>query len=309
MTGSKTTLAPLARPAEGTVVVVAGVTAAGKTRAGIALAKRWDGELVGADSVQVVRGFDIGSAKPTPAELDGVPHHLLDVVAPDEAIDAAKYAALADVAIEDIRERGKLPIVVGGTGLWLRALIRGLVALPPVDAELRAALTAQAKQRGDEAMHRRLAEVDPRSAARLHPNDRLRVTRALEVFQQTGEPLGELQEAHRLGAPRYRTRYYVLDREREDLYDALKKRIALMLDAGWVDEVRGLRARWPGARALGSVGYRQIGEHLDGAHDLEEARRLIYKATRIYTRRQRTWFRGEPGELHWTDAATLARDE
>lgn len=288
------------------LLVIAGVTGAGKTRAAIALAKRFDAELVGADSVQVYRGFDIGSAKPTADELGDVRHHLIDVADPDEAIDAARYAALADAAIADVEARGRRAIVVGGTGLWIRALIRGLVPLPKPDPEVRAAVEAEIAEVGAPAMHARLAAFDRSAAERIHPNDALRIGRAIEVHRQTGEPLGALQDAHAKGAPRYRTHLCFLDRDpREALHEALKARIGAMLEAGWVDEVRALMTRWPAARALDSVGYRQIVEHVRGETDLEEASRRAYQATRTYTRRQRTWFKGEPTPVNWTSAEGL----
>lgn len=289
------------------IVVIGGVTASGKTGAAISLARRIDGELVGADSVQVYRGFDVGSAKPTPAELAGVHHHLIDVVDPDEDIDAARYAKLADAAIADIASRGKVPIVVGGTGLWIRALVRGLVALPEVDEDVRARLDAEADRVGLAALHERLRAIDPKAGSRIHPNDRVRIVRALEVYEQTGRPLGALQDEHALGAPRYDALFFALDRPRDELYAAIRERVRAMLAAGWVDEVRALLARWgPDVRPMQSVGYRQILEHLSEGVSLGDTERRIYKATRIYTRRQRTWFRGEPGEVRWTSAAALA---
>jgi tRNA dimethylallyltransferase len=288
------------------ILVIGGVTAAGKTAAALALARRQDGELVGADSVQVYRGFDIGSAKPTAAELGGVRHHLIDVIDPDAEIDAARYAALADAAIADIASRGKLPIVVGGTGLWIRALLRGLVELPEVDPTLRTRLDGEADEIGAPALHERLRAIDPAAAARIHPNDRLRVVRALEVYEQTGRPLGELQAAHALGAPRYDAEIVLLDRPREELHAAIRARVEGMIDAGWIDEVRGLLARWgPDVRPMSAVGYRQIAEHVLTGVPLEETERAIYKATRIYTRRQRTWFRGDHRGVPWTTAREL----
>jgi len=288
------------------VVVIAGVTAASKTAVAIALARRLDGELIGADSVQVYRGFDIGSAKPTAEELDGVRHHLIDVVDPDATIDAGRYQAMADAAIADVVSRGKLPIVVGGTGLWLRTLVRGLIELPDPEPALRAELEAEADRVGAPALHARLAEVDPIYAARIHPNDRRRIVRALEVWRQTGEAMGALQEAHAKGAPRYDATVHLLDRERDDLYARIRARIRAMLDAGWVDEVRALLERWgPDVRAMNSVGYREVKAHVLDDVPLEETERLAYKATRIYTRRQRTWFNNDPMGGSWTDAEAL----
>lgn len=278
------------------ILVVGGMTATGKTRAALELARRFEGELVGADSVQVYRGFDIGSAKPSREELGGVPHHLIDILDPDETIDAARFAERADEVIARIAERGRLPIVVGGTGLWLRALIRGLVELPLPDPTVRSRLDREADRLGSHALHARLATIDPTAASRIHPNDRVRVVRALEVFEQTGRPLGELQAEHEKGAPRYEARFFVLDRPRDALYATLKSRIAAMVEAGWADEVRHLIARFgPDVRPMRSVGYRQMLDHVLEGQPLKETERRAYQATRVYTRRQRTWFRGEPG--------------
>jgi tRNA dimethylallyltransferase len=278
------------------LLVIAGPTASGKTAAAIDLAHRLEGELVGADSVQVYRGFDVGSAKPTPDELGGVAHHLLDVLDPDEEVDAVSYANMADAAIADIRSRGRLPIVVGGTGLWIRALVRGLVDVPPVDPEVRRRLEQAASTRGAPALHERLAEVDPISAGTVHPNDALRIVRALEVYEQTGTPLGVLRAEHALGAPRYRAVLVVLDMDRDAHNAIIERRAQQMLNAGWVDEVRSLRARWgDDIRAFGSVGYRDVLAHVRDQIPIDDAVRRISKSTRVYARRQRTWFKSEPG--------------
>ncbi|MGB5813291.1 MAG: tRNA (adenosine(37)-N6)-dimethylallyltransferase MiaA [Polyangiales bacterium] len=288
------------------VLVIAGPTATGKTRAALRLARDLHGELVGADSVQVYRGFDIGSAKPTGAELDGIPHHLIDAVDPDTDIDAAGYAMLADRAIIDIHARGGLPIIVGGTGLWIRALLRGLVDLPPVDAALRAQLENEVAELGSATLHARLSEVDPSSAATVHPNDALRIVRALEVHAQTGVALGELRRAHDLGTPRYRAAFAFVDCERAAHDEAITMRVQSMLDAGWVDEVRDLQARWgDGVRPFGSVGYREVLAHVRDGVSMDETKRLIRKSTRTYARRQRTWFKGQR-DVHWRgDTETL----
>jgi tRNA dimethylallyltransferase len=277
------------------ILVVAGPTAAGKTRIALALARHFDGELVGADSVQVYRGFDIGSSKPTPAELAGVPHHMLDIREPEDVLDAAGYAALADQAIADIAARGKLPIVVGGTGLWLRALLRGLVPAPPVDRALRARLEAEWDAAGGGAMHERLQAVDPLSAAHIHPNDKLRVVRALEVHAQTGLPLGAARAEHALGKPRYRALTFVLDLALELHRAAVAQRTRSMLQLGFAAEVEGLIARHGlGVRPLGSVGYKQMVEHLQNGVPLPETELAIQRATLLYARRQRTWWGTDP---------------
>jgi tRNA dimethylallyltransferase len=292
------------------LLVIAGPTATGKTSAAIELACRFDGELVGADSIQVYRGFDIGSAKPTTDELGGVTHHLIDIIEPNQKIDAADYAKRADEAIASIHARGRLPIVVGGTGLWIRALLRGLVDLPPVDPELRATLEAIAESQGAPALHVRLVEVDPMTAESVHPNDALRIVRALEVYEQTGIPLGALRAEHDLGAPRYSTVIVALDMER-DRHDAvIERRAQQMIELGWVEEVRALRARWSDrVRPFGSVGYREVLAHVRDSVPLEETLRQIRKSTRIYARRQRTWFKGDASINWWCERDALLEPE
>lgn len=291
------------------ILVIAGPTASGKTALALTLARELGGELVGADSVQVYRGFDIGSAKPTADELEGIAHHLIDVLDPDEPVDAMRFAAMADEAIDAIGARGGLPIVVGGTGLWIRALVRGLVDLPPVDPGLRAALEREVERLGSAAMHERLAQVDPLSAQRIHVNDALRIVRALEIHAQTGRPVGELRREHALGAPRRPTLFVVLEPPLDELTQRIEARIDTMLERGWLEEVARLRERWGDeARPLGSVGYRELMQHLRDGLPLEDARQLARHATRAYGRRQRNWFRAEPGvDLRITELGS-ARD-
>ncbi|MEM7136906.1 MAG: tRNA (adenosine(37)-N6)-dimethylallyltransferase MiaA [Myxococcota bacterium] len=288
------------------ILVLAGPTATGKSRAALAIASAFDAEIVGADSVQVYRGFDIGSAKPTQEERHKIPHHVIDAIDPNEDIDARRYAELADLAIADISSRGKLAIVVGGTGLWLRALLRGLVELPRVDGAVRSRLEADGARVGSEALHERLARVDPITAGQVHPNDLFRIVRALEVFEQTGTPLGELRRDHALGEPRYHDTFVVLDMDRNEHDDAVTRRVDAMLDRGWVDETQALLAKWGGAvRPFGSVGYREVREHVEANVPLDETRRRIRKSTRTYARRQRTWFKSEPGVAWRTNASEL----
>ncbi|MGB5545582.1 MAG: tRNA (adenosine(37)-N6)-dimethylallyltransferase MiaA [Polyangiales bacterium] len=290
------------------ILVIAGSTATGKTAAAIEIARQLGGELVGADSVQVYRGFDIGSAKPSAAELRGVEHHLIDVFHPNQEVDAMAYAALGDAAIRDIVGRGRLPIVVGGTGLWIRALIRGLVDVPAVDQVIRKRLEDAAMKDGGPALHARLGEVDPISAKAIHPNDSLRIVRALEVYEQTGMPLGALRAEHALGQPRYRALLIVLEMEHEGHGAVIEDRARRMLEAGWVDEVRSLRERWGDQiRPFGSVGYREVLEHIREDVPFEETVRRIRKSTRIYARRQRTWFRSEPGVSWRSESAELRK--
>ncbi len=285
-------------------MVVSGPTAAGKTELALGLARAHGGELIGADSVQVYRGFDIGSAKPARDELRGVAHHLLDVIDPDEPIDAVRYAALADAAIEGVAARAKIPIVVGGTGLWLRALLRGLVTLPEPDAAIRKALEAEADVAGSASLHARLSTLDPRAAAAIHPNDRLRIVRALEVHAQTGEPLGELRAQHALGAPRYEALVILIDRPRDEMAARMEARTRAMLERGLVDETRRLLERWgPSVRAMEAVGYKEARAFLAGELAEEALPAAITRATRIYARRQRTWWG------HHEDALRIERPD
>ena len=275
-------------------IVVAGPTASGKTAFALRLARAVDGELVGADSVQVFRGFDIGSAKPTRSELGSIRHHLIDVLDPDQPIDAARYAALADEAVRATRDRGKVPIVVGGTGLWIRAWHRGLFDAPPVDPTIRGGLETQAEQIGSDAMHVLLKDVDEASANTIHPNDTRRIVRALEVHAQTGIPLSEHQRQHALGKPRYDALFMVIDPPKDVTTSRIERRVDSMLELGWVDEVRRLITRWGSdVRPLQSVGYRQLVEHVVQETPLEQTRAKIAQATRLYARRQRTWFAGQ----------------
>jgi tRNA dimethylallyltransferase len=295
------------------IVVLYGPTGVGKTQLAIELCCRLGGEIIGADSVQVYRGFDIGSGKPTPEELGGVVHHLIDVLEPSEAIDAMRYAELADRAIELTLRAGRVPIVAGGTGLWLRALLRGLVSVPPPDPALRAELEAEFR-RDPEGVRAKLLTVDPIAAARVHPNDMIRTVRALEVHAQTGRALGALREAHARGTPRYRSLVLSVELAEPHYTAAIERRTRAMLERGLVREVEGLVERYGrDVRPLHSVGYRQVLDHLQGSASLEETEQRIVQATRSYARRQRTWARTDPDiALHLTPAdarssATLAR--
>lgn len=290
--------APL-EPRRQPLFVLAGPTASGKTEFATKLAKRTGGAIVNVDSVQVYRGFDIGSGKPNPLEREHVPHHLLDILDPPEDLDAMRFAALADKTLEALADAQTPAIVTAGTGLWLRALLRGLVPLPAVDQEIRAHLEAEVEKKGSPALFARVARVDPITAAQIHPHDALRIVRALEVYEQTGTPLGELRKSHHLGTPRYDTTLVVIDEPPEHLTTRIETRIDHMLEMGWVRETRDLLERWEGhGRPFFSVGYREVVQHIRGAFDLAGMRQAIRKATRQYARRQRTWFRGEPGVTH-----------
>jgi tRNA dimethylallyltransferase len=278
------------------ILVVVGPTGVGKTQVALELAERRNGELVGADSVQVYRGFDIGASKPTPEELRGVPHHLIDIREPEDTLDAASFAELADAAISDIARRGRLPIVVGGTGLWIRALLRGLVEAPKVDPALRARLEADWDREGAIAMHHRLTQIDPLSAQRVHLNDRLRVVRALEVHAQSGQALGQLRADHALGKPRYEDHTILLDLDPVHHAECIRARTRGMLERGLIAEVeRIVQRHGANIRALQAVGYKQVLQHLQTPVSLPELEAQINRATLLYARRQRTWWKNDPG--------------
>ncbi|HEV8244432.1 MAG TPA: tRNA (adenosine(37)-N6)-dimethylallyltransferase MiaA [Polyangiaceae bacterium] len=284
---------------EPALLVVVGPTASGKTELAIELAERCNGEIVSADSVQVYRHFELGTGKPNAEERARARHHLVDIMEPEQHCDAAHWATLAEQALTEIRSRAKTPIVCGGTFLWVRVLIYGLAAAPPANAEIRARHAALARERGRAELHGALARVDPETAQRLSPNDFVRVSRALEVQELTGVPMSRWQSEHGFRTPRHRARLLGVERSKPELDQRIRSRALGMLEAGWVDEVRALRERgFARARAMGSVGYRQINEALASGAPPDDATLTdaIVRATRVFARRQRTWLRDQPVE-------------
>jgi len=288
------------------LVCVVGPTASGKSALGLELAERLGAEVVSADSRQIYRHLDLGTAKPGAAERARVRHHCLDLVEPGEPFDAARFRAAAGAAIADIVRRERVVLVVGGTGLYVRALLRGLCAAPPRAPAVR---TALAGEEGP-ALHRRLAEVDPVAAARIAPRDTLRIVRALEVAITTGVPLSRWQAEHRFAEPAYEALMIGLARPTAELDERIAARARAMVEAGLLDEVRalhrrGLRAASPG---LSAVGYREMLACVEGRADVDTALAAMVRATRRFAKRQRTWFRREPG-IAWChperEAATI----
>lgn len=274
----------------GKLLCVVGPTASGKTDLAIEVSEAVGGEIISADSVQIYRGFDIGSGKPTPDERGRAAHHLIDTHDPLDPIDAAGWAKLAEAAIEDIRSRGKIPIVCGGTFFWVRALVLGLVAAPAADAAIRARHRVLVDEKGRSALHDELAKVDPDSAKRLHPNDVVRVSRALEVFELSGKPMSEWQADHGFKARKFDAAMIGLRHDPAVLTDRIAARVDKWLAGGWLDEVRALVAAGYGeARAMGSVGYAEVRAHLEGKLPREELKDTIVRSTRVFARRQRTW--------------------
>jgi len=274
-------------------VLLLGPTACGKSALVMSLAGQLRAEIVSVDSAQVYRGMDIGTAKPGAAERARVPHHLLDIREPNQPFSAADFVRDATRAIGEIGARGHLPLVVGGTMLYARALRGGLSDLPSADAQVRARIDAQAQQHGWPALHARLAEVDPVTAARLPPTDSQRIQRALEVFELTGRPLSQLQGAARCPALKLST-IALLPEDRAELHRRIERRFDEMLAAGLLDEVRRLMARGdldPDLPSMRSVGYRQAWRHLRGATALAQFRAEAIAATRQLAKRQITWLR------------------
>lgn len=287
------------------LLAILGPTGVGKTRLAVALAQHWPMEVVSVDSRQVYRRMDIGTGKPTPAERRAVRHHLVDVVEPDERYDAARFAREAAAAIEAVRERGRWPVLVGGTGLYYRALVRGLLPRPPADPALRGRLRAEAAARGPEALHRSLMAVDPESAAVLHPRDTLRVSRALEVALQTGRPAVRGGAGNWAEAPpdgKYRVVGVGLNASRPALYAALNARVDRMLADGLLEEVSALVEAGfaPALPSMQGIGYRHLAQVIRRRDALEDAVAAMKRDTRRYAKRQLTWFAREPG-VSWVD--------
>lgn len=303
-----TRAAPDSRPP---VVVVTGPTAAGKTPLAIEIALRFGGEIVNADSMQVYRYMDIGTAKPTLEQRGRVPHQLLDVVTPDVSYNAARYLVDARTAADQIHQRGKLVVVAGGTGLYIRIFLEGVMGGAAPDPELRAALEgehARAVEEGDpERLHRRLARTDPDAAAHIHPNDLRRVIRALEISQKGGTASQRWRD-HGFRDQLYRVLHLAIDPGREILNPRIDRRCSEMIEAGLLQEVRGLRERGYGPElpSMQSIGYRHMTPVAEGRDTLANALVTMQRDTRHFARRQRTWLRGTP-EVIWLDPADSDR--
>lgn len=283
------------------LIVIVGPTAVGKTALAVQLCQRYSGEIISADSRQIYRGMDIGTAKPTPAERSAARHHLVEIIEPNRRLGVAEYQSLAYAAIEDVLRRGRIPFLVGGSGQYVYAVIRGWkVPRVPPDHQLRAELEAEAQRVGAYALHARLAVLDPRAAARIDYRNVRRVIRALEVCLKTGKPISAQQDAQ---PPPYRVLQIGLTMPREQLYMRVDARVDRMMAEGLLDEVRGLMAQGYNLTlpAMSGLGYRQLGEYLAGRVSLEEAVRRIKKETHRFVRQQYNWFRLDDPAIHWVD--------
>ena len=277
------------------LVVVLGPTASGKTALSLALAAKFRGEIVSCDSVAVYREFEIGTAKPTREERGRVPHHVVDIVAPNEPFTAGDYSRVARTAVHEIARRGAPPIVVGGTGLYLRALLEGLFAGPARSEELRARLRQRAGEKGSTHLHRILERLDGASAAKIHGNDAPKLVRAIEVCLSAGQPMSELWQRGRDPLVGFRVLRIGLDPDRTALYERINDRARRMFASGLIEETRGLREKYGDAIApLASLGYRQAAQFLRGEMDCDQAVATAQQAHRNYAKRQMTWFRREP---------------
>ena len=284
------------------VIFLVGPTAVGKSRAALELAEGLHTELISADSRQVYRGMDIGTAKPEPSERARVTHHLIDVVEPDQLFSAGRFRVMASDVIAKLHQQGRIPIVVGGTGLYVKLLTHGLWKGPQADWNLREQLRVEEAIQGFGHLHRRLRAVDPASAEKINPQDRAKLIRAIEVYELTGRPLSALHHEHQFRERPYRTVTIGLRRSRPDLYRRIEERVDGMIKEGLVEEVRRLRAMGysEDLPSMKGLGYRQMIGHLNGKYDLGEAVRLLKRDTKRYAKRQFTWFHRDP-PIRWID--------
>jgi tRNA dimethylallyltransferase len=282
------------------IIIIAGPTASGKTSIGIELAEQIGGEIVSADSIQIYRHMDIGSAKPSPDEQRRVRHHMIDILDPDEDFSAGDFVRCARECIQAVGNRARIPLVVGGTGLYIRLLLGGIADIPPAQPAIRERLRAEEAQEGRGTLFRRLAEVDPETAAVTPEGNLARIIRGLEIFESTGKRISEIQREHAFRDRPYRSLFLCLDPGREILYERIENRVDNMIEGGLLEEVAALYERGYGRElnSMQSLGYRHAGMILAGEMDAQEAVALMKRDTRRYAKRQFTWFRSEP-EVLW----------
>ncbi len=288
------------------VIVICGPTGVGKTTVGIQLAEKLGGEIISADSMQIYRYMDIGTAKPTADEQSRIPHHMIDIVDPDENFDAVRFAEMARDKVMQLHQRGVMPLVVGGTGLYIKALLQGLFQSNPVDPKTRERLMKEAAENGSGILYDRLKRVDPDTADRLHPNDSYRIIRALETIESTGRSISEHQQEHGFSDEPFNALKICLRIDRQKLYDRIDQRVDMMIEAGFVDEVKKLLGMGYSAdlKSMQSIGYRHISDFLEGRLPWDECVRTLKRDTRRFAKRQFTWFgadqqikRYEPDQL------------
>ena len=297
------------------LIVLTGPTAVGKTSLSISLAKAVNGEIISADSMQVYKGMDIGSAKIRKEEMQGVTHYLVDILVPEEEFHIVKFQELAKAAMEEIYAKGKIPILVGGTGFYIQAVTRDIdFTQAEQETSYREELEQLAKEKGAEYLHEKLREVDPKSAENIHANNVKRVIRALEFYHQNGTPISEHNEEQKQQTSPYNLAYFVLTAPREILYERIDRRVDQMMEEGLLEEVKSLRERGchRGMVSMQGLGYKEILAYLEGEYPLEEAVRILKRDTRHFAKRQLTWFRREQDviwvdkeQFHWNEAEIL----
>jgi len=282
------------------VIIICGPTGIGKTSVGIHLAEKLGGEIISADSMQIYRYMDVGTAKPTADEQNRISHHMIDIVDPDEDFDAVRFAEMARLKVMQLHQRGVTPLVVGGTGLYIKALLQGLFQSDPVDPEIRERLKKEAAEFGSSALYDRLKQVDPDTAGRLHPNDSYRITRALETIESTGRSISEHQQDHGFTDEPFHALKIGLQMDRQTLYERIDQRVDLMIEAGLVDEVKKLLAMGYSAdlKSMQSIGYRHMAEFLAERLPWDEGVRILKRDTRRFAKRQFTWF-GADQDIIW----------
>ena len=292
------------------LIIITGPTAVGKTSLSVRLAGRINGEIISADSMQVYRHMDIGSAKITPEEMDGIPHHLIDILDPSQDFNVAAFKQLASRALNSIEERGRIPVIAGGTGFYSQALLYDIdFTHTEENTDLRSRLEKTAREEGSGTLHEMLRRVDPESAAAIHENNIKRVIRALEFFEQTGRKISDHNQEERAKASPFQFFYYVLNTDRQILYERIEKRVDQMMENGLVDEVRRLREMGctRDMVSMQGLGYKEILDYLDGACSLEEAVYTIKRDTRHFAKRQLTWFRRERN-VRWLNLPEFGND-
>jgi tRNA dimethylallyltransferase len=288
------------------VIVICGPTGIGKTTVGIRLAEKLGGEIISADSMQIYRYMDIGTAKPTSDEQYRVIHHMVDIVDPDEEFDAVRFAQMAREKVMQLHQKGVLPVVVGGTGLYIKALLQGLFQSNPVAPQIRERLTQEAAENGSSSLHDRLKQVDPDTAERLHPNDAYRIIRALETIESTGRSISEHHQDHGFADEPFDALKIGLQMDREKLYDRIDQRVDLMIDAGLLEEVKNLLGMGYTAdlKAMQSIGYRHMAAFIEGSLPWDECIRTLKRDTRRFAKRQFTWF-GADLQIQWYEPDQL----
>jgi tRNA dimethylallyltransferase len=291
-----------------TLLCILGPTAVGKTDLAIRIAIRINGEIVSVDSRQIYRQMDIGTAKPIPEQLRLVPHHVINCVNPDEYFSVADYQKLADEAIKDIQDRGKIPMLVGGSGMYFRAVVDGLFDGPEADRLFRNKLKREAEENGIQHLYERLKIIDPQAASNIHHNDLMRIIRALEVFELSGNRISDLQQQWNSAEPRYSFIAFGLNRPRDELYKRIEARVDQMMADGLLDEIHSLSVYSRDLLSMNCFGYKELFDYLDGKYDLDEAINLVKQNSRRFAKRQLTWFRKDR-RIRWLDLSTCQNPE